>query len=189
MSERKNVKIIAFVGLSGTGKSAAAAYLGEHGMPRVSFADAIEDALKANNLDATLENETMIREKLRLDPAGDKIALEVIARLNNLVDSGQRKIVIDGLGSWATYRQLKHEFPGSITVVALTSSRHIRHRRLAMRHDQPLTQHEVNLRDYDAIETLGKGGVIAIADHFIHDNGSLEQLHTKIDDLLRDIEF
>lgn len=189
MAERKNIKIIAFVGLSGTGKSVAATYLSERGIPRISFASIIEQALSDAGLEPTLQNEQLIREKQRLSPQGDQIALEVFHQIDNLLDAGQHKIVIDGLGAWATYRQLKHEFPGSLTVVALTSSRRVRHRRLAARATHPLTSAEVDQRDYEAIETIGKGGVIAIADYFIHDDNSLEQLHTRIDALLRDIEF
>lgn len=189
MAEHKHVKIIAFVGLSGTGKSAAATYVSERGIPRVSFADVIERALHSEGLEHTLQNERVIREKWRLSPAGDKVAHEVLRQIDQLIAAGQHKIVIDGLGAWATFRQLKHEFPGSLTVVGLTATRRIRHRRVASRAEHPLTSAEVDQRDYEAIETLGKGGVIAIADHFIHDDGSLEQLHTRIDTLLRDIEF
>lgn len=189
MAEHKNVSIIAFVGLSGSGKSAASTYLGERGIPRVSFADAITHAVNEADLEPTPQNELLIREKQRLDPQGDLLAMAIMHQIDQLIDAGQHKIVIDGLGSWATYRQLKHEYPGSLIVVALTSSRRVRHRRLDTRADHPLTAAEVDIRDYDAIETLGKGGVIAIADHFIHDDGSLEQLHTQIDTLLRTIEF
>lgn len=189
MSERKNTKIIAFVGLSGTGKSAAAEYLAERGVPQVSFGNIIMNALKEAGLDPSQENEKIIREQLRLDPAGDIVATQVISEINHLIDAGQHKIVIDGLGGWEAYRQLKHEFPGSLTVVALTAQRHIRHRRLVQRSEHPITEQEADQRDYDQIETLGKGGVIAIADYFISDSGSPEQLHTRIDELLEQIEF
>lgn len=189
MAEHKNVKIIAFVGLTGTGKSAAAKYLAERGVARVSFAGIIEKALQTEGFELTPENERLVREKQRLSPSGDKIALEALQQIDRLIAAGQHKIVIDGLGAWATYRQLKHEFPGSLTVVGLTATKRIRHRRVASRAEHPLTSAELDQRDYEAIETIGKGGVIAIADHFIHDDGSLEQLHSRIDTLLRDIEF
>jgi hypothetical protein len=52
-----------------------------------------------------------------------------------------------------------------------------------------MTAQQIDERDYDEIETLNKGGVIAIADYYLFDNGSLEQLHIQIDDLLRELEF
>ncbi len=189
MAERKNVKIIAFVGLSGTGRSAASTYVSEQGIPRVSFADIVMQALRESGLEPTPENEISVREKLRLDPAGDLVLKEIILQLDNLTDSGQRKIVLDGLGGWESYKRLKHEFPGSITVVALTAQRHLRLRRLATRAENPLTEQQANQRDYDEIETLNKGGIIAVADYYLSDNGSLENLHASVDELLRDIEF
>lgn len=189
MAERKNVKLIAFVGLSGTGKSSVAEYVSERGVPRVSFANIIANRLESEGLDQTVENERAIRDRLRLDPAGDVVASEIISEINNLIESGQHRIIIDGLGSWDTYKRLHHEFPASLTVVALTARRHIRHRRLTERAENPLTNKQVDERDYDMVENMNKGAVIAMADYFVIDNGSLEQLHSKIDELLRDIEF
>ena len=188
MSER-DLKIIAIVGLPGTGKSALAHYMGERGIPRVSFGSIISNAVAEAGLEFNLENEHTIREKMRLDPAGDLAAKEVITQVNALIESGQHKILIDGLGGWETYKQLRHEYHGDLIVVALTARRYIRHRRLAQRTELPLTSPEVDARDYDEIETLNKGGVIAIADYYLFDNGSLEQLHIQIDDLMREIEF
>lgn len=189
MVEKQNAKIIAFVGLSGTGKSAATAYVTERGIPKVSFGDIIMFALKAADLEPNQENEQTIREKLRLNPSGDKVLEQVIAETQNLINAGQHKLVIDGLGSWESYKRLKHEFPGNLIVVAFSSQRHIRLRRLASRSDNPMTEAQVNERDYDEIETLNKGGVLAMADYFLFDNGSLEQLHMQVDELLRQLEF
>lgn len=189
MAEPKNVELLAFVGLAGTGKSAVTHYLGELGIPKVSFTEVIMNALKEARLEPTLENEREIREKLRLDPAGDLVANEVITQVNKMIESGQHRIVVDGLGSWDTYKRLRHEFPGSLTVIALTARRYIRHRRLTSDTKRPMTDQQIDERDYDEIETLNKGGVIAIADYYLFDNGSLEQLHIQIDELFRQIEF
>jgi len=189
MTEQKNIELFAFVGLAGTGKSAVTHYLGELGIPKVSFTEIIMNAIKDAGLEPTLENERMIREKMRLDPSGDLVASEVVAQTRRLVESGQHRVVIDGLGSWDTYKRLRHEFPGSLTVIALTARRHIRHRRLTSNVDHPMTDQQIDERDYDEIETLNKGGVIAIADYYLFDNGSLEQLHIQIDDLFRQLEF
>jgi dephospho-CoA kinase len=185
----QNVKLIAFVGLAGTGKSAIAEYLGELGVPKVSFTDIIMNGVAQAGLEPTLENERIIREQMRLDSAGDRVATEAIEQVRRLIDGGQHRILIDGLGSWDTYKRLRHEFHGNLTVVAITARRHIRHRRLTQRPEHPMTSQQIDERDYDEIETLNKGGVIAIADYYLSDNSSLEQLHIQIDNLLRDIEF
>lgn len=189
MVEKQNAKIIAFVGLPGTGKSAATAYVTERGIPKVSFGEIIWNELKNAGLEPTQENERTLREKFRLDPSGDIMLAKVISEVQNLLDAGQHKIVIDGLGAWESYKRLRHEFPGSLIVVAFAAQRHIRLRRLASRSENPLTEQQVNERDYDEIETLNKGGVLAMADYFLFDNNSLEQLHMQVDDLLRELEF
>jgi dephospho-CoA kinase len=186
MTEKKNAKIIAFVGLPGTGKSAATIYLTEQQIPKVSFGEIVMRAVKDAGLEPTQQNEREVREKLRLDPSGDKVLEQVISEIQKLIEAGQHKVVLDGLGSWDSYKRLKHEFPGNVTVVAFTAQRYIRYRRLE---ENPLTEQLVDMRDYDEIETLNKGGVISMADFYIFDNGSMEQLHTQIDELLRQIEF
>jgi dephospho-CoA kinase len=189
MTEKQNVKIIAFVGLPGTGKSAATSYVTDRGIPKVGFGDIIMKEVVKAGLDPTQDNERTIREKLRLNPTGDQILEQVISEVQHLIDAGQHKIVVDGLGSWDSYKRLKHEFPGSLIIVAFTAQRHIRLKRLATRDENPLTEQAVNERDYDEIETLNKGGVLAMADYFLFDNGSLEQLHIQVDDLLRQLDF
>lgn len=189
MTELQYAKIITFVGMAGTGKSAATTYLTERGIPKVSFGDIIAQKMESAGLDANPENERIIREKLRLDQSGDQVLDQVISEVHNLIDAGQHRIVIDGLGVWDSYKRLKHEFPGNLLIVALTAQRHIRIRRLANRAEKPLSEPQVNARDYDEIETLNKGGVLAMADHFLFDNGSLEMLHTQIDELLRTLDF
>ena len=189
MAERKNIDIIAFVGLSGTGKSESAQYLSQQGIPRVSFASIINTAVENAQLDVTPESETVVREKLRLDPTGDIVANKVIDEINRLYESGQHKIVVDGLSSWETLKRLKHEFQGNVTVIALLARRNVRHRRLADRAVRPMTAAQADARDYEEIETLNKGGIIAVADHYIMDNSSFEQLYTQIDKLQRDLEI
>ena len=55
--------------------------------------------------------------------------------------------------------------------------------------ERPMQPHEVDQRDWSEIENLEKGGPIAIADYFIINDGSLEQLHQKIDAATHDAHF
>ena len=189
MTERENVKILAIVGLTGAGKSSVVEYLTSKGYPKVHFGSVILNALKEEGLEPTLENEKMMREKLRQQQGEDVVVQRIIAQLHHLIDAGQHHIIADGMGAWYAYRTLKHEFPGELTTVALTTPRHARHHRLTKRIDRPLTEVQADQRDYDEIERLNKGGVIAIADYFVSNEGTVDELHEKIDDLLRKINF
>ena len=57
-------KIIAIVGMCGSGKSVACDILEEKGYKKVYFGGVSMDKLKEENLSVTPENEKMMREKL-----------------------------------------------------------------------------------------------------------------------------
>ena len=84
---------------------------------------------------------------------------------------------------------MKAAFPGEMTTVALVSPKHLRHHRLNIRPMRPLTNTEANDRDWHEIEDIEKGGPIAIADHFIINDGDEQTLHTNIDVVLQRIDF
>lgn len=189
MSEQKNVKILAFVGLAGSGKSVAVDYLTEKGFPKVYFGGIILDEVKRRGLELTQENEQPIREELREKEGKDFVVKRIVQQINDLIAAGQHRIVADGLYSWTEYKVLKHEFPGELSVVAIVTPRALRHHRLAKRPVRPLTQPEADQRDWAEIENIEKGGPIAIADHYIINDGDLEKLHDQIDTELKSINF
>ena len=96
---------------------------------------------------------------------------------------------MDGLYTWSEYKFLKHEFPGQVVVIAIVTPKYLRYQRMAKRIERPMQPHEVDQRDWSEIENLEKGGPIAIADYFIINDGSLEQLHQKIDAATHDAPF
>lgn len=189
MSQHEHVKIVAFVGLPGVGKSSAVDYLTEKGYPKVYFGGVVLQALKDAGMDVTAANEKFMREKLRADEGNDVIVTRIVKQINNLIDAGQRRIIADGLYSWTEYKILKREFPGELTVVAIVAPKHLRHRRLASRPVRPLTGAEANERDWSEIENLEKGGPIAIADHTIINNKDMAHLYAQLDDELEHIKF
>lgn len=189
MTHHENVKILAFVGLAGSGKSSAVDYLTAKGFPKVYFGGVILDAMTEAGLEHTQENEKPFREALRKKEGNDFVAKRIITQLHKLVDAGQHRIIADGLYTWTEYKTLKHEFPGELIVVAIVASKHHRHHRLALRPVRPLTETEATDRDWAEIENLEKGGPIAIADHYIINDGSLDMLHEQIDTVLDAIDF
>jgi len=189
MSQHENVKIIAFVGLSGSGKSSAVDYLTEKGFPKVYFGGIVLDAMTEAGLDHTQENEKPFREELREREGKDFVVNRIIDQIHGLIAAGQHRIVADGLYTWTEYRALKKEFPGELSVVAIVAPKHLRHHRLAKRPIRPLTETEATKRDWAEIENLEKGGPIAIADHYIINDQDLDHLHAQIGAILEDINF
>ncbi|MDX2776338.1 AAA family ATPase [Streptomyces caniscabiei] len=189
MKHHENVKIIAFVGLAGSGKSTAVDYLTQKGYPKVYFGGVILEEVKKRGLELTQANEQPIREELREKEGKDFVVKRIIEQIHNLIAAGQHRIVADGLYTWTEYKALKHEFPGELIVVAVTAPRHLRHHRLTQRPVRPLTEREADQRDWAEIENLEKGGPIAIADYFISNDRNLSYLHGQIDDILKNIKF
>jgi dephospho-CoA kinase len=189
MNTTKNLKIIAFVGLAGAGKSSAVEYLTRKDYPKVSFGSVVLEAMTKVGLEHTAENEKVFREALRAREGKDFIAKSIISQINVLEKSGQHRIIADGIYSWTEYKTLKSAFPGELIVVAIIASKHLRHRRLNVRPIRPLTDNEANQRDWAEIENLEKGGPIAIADYSIVNDSDLENLHDQIDQILDHTDF
>jgi dephospho-CoA kinase len=189
MTERPNVKIVAFVGLAGSGKSSAVEYLTEKGYPKVYFGGVIYKAMAEEGIEVTWESQQKFREEIREREGKDFVVKRVIKETHDLIAAGQHHIVLDGVYSWSEYRILKHEFPGEMTVIAIVTPKHLRYQRMAKRPERPMTNEEVDERDWTEIENLEKGGPIAIADYFVHNDKDLDSLHEQLDEVLRQCKF
>lgn len=189
MSKPENLKIVAFVGLTGSGKSSAVEYLTERGYPKVYFGGIVLDEVKNRGLELTQENEQPIREELRETEGKDFVVKRIISQIHGLVGAGQHRIVADGLYTWTEYKALKHEFPGELTVIAVVTPKHLRKQRMAHRVVRPLNPEQVDQRDWAEIENIEKGGPIAIADYFIHNDKDLDSLHQQLENVLTDVDF
>lgn len=189
MREHENLHIIAFVGLPGAGISTAVDYLKGKQIASVYFGGVVLDAMKQSGIEDTPENEQIFRESFREKEGKDVIVKKIIPQIHNLANAGQHRIVADGLYTWTEYKAMKHEFPGQVTVIAVTAPRSLRHRRLTTRDHRPLTEMQAEERDWSEIENLEKGGPIALADYTISNDSGREQFLSRIDQLLLQIDF
>ncbi len=184
-----HAKIIALVGLAGSGKSSAVEYLTKKGFPKVYFGGVIYKAMEEAGIEPTWDNQQKFREEIRQREGKDFVIKRVIKNIRDLINAGQNKIVLDGLYTWSEYKILKHEFPGQVVVIAIVTPKHLRYQRMMKRLERPMQPREVDQRDWSEIENLEKGGPIAIADYFVINDGNLDQLHQKIDAVTRDAHF
>lgn len=189
MTYHENVKILAFVGLAGSGKTTAVEYLTEKGFPKVYFGGIVLDAMTKAGLEHTQENEKPFREELREKEGKDFVVNRIVQQINGLIDAGQHRIIADGLYTWTEYKVLKHEFPGELSVVSIVTPKKLRHHRLNIRPERPLTDKESDDRDWAEIENLEKGGPIAIADHYVINDSGIEKLHQDIDAIIDELKF
>lgn len=189
MTQHENLKVLAFVGLAGSGKSTAVDFFTKKGYPKVYFGGVVLDAMKKAGVEITAENEKAFREELRAKYGKDVIANRIVEQIEELAGAGQHRIIADGVYSWTEYKVLKKAFPGELILVAVVAPRHLRYHRLSQRPVRPLTGTEAYARDQAEIENLEKGGPIAIADHFIGNNGSVEEFDEKLEALAKELEF
>ncbi len=189
MTEKQSAKILAFVGLAGSGKSSAVDYLTQKGYPKIYFGGIIYKAMEEAGIEVTWESQRQFREEIRAREGNDFVVKRAVAEARKLIEAGQRHIILDGLYTWSEYKILKHEFPGEMDVIAIVTPKHLRKMRMAKRPERPMTSQEVDERDWTEIENLEKGGPIAIADYFIHNNGTLDELHHELAQVLEEIKF
>ena len=190
MSEKtSDVKIIAFVGMCGSGKSTAIEVLTKQNIPKVYFGGVILNAIKEAGLEITPENEKRFREESRQKEGKDFIVNRVVKDTKSLIEAGQKRVVLDGLYSWTEYKILRKEFQHELTVVAIIAPKLVRRKRLANRKERPFTMQESAERDKTEIENLEKGGPIAIADYYIDNSGTIEELQQNVKKLLEQIDF
>lgn len=189
MYHTENLKIIAVVGLTGSGKSTAIKYLTEKGYPKVYFGGVIYSEMTKRGIEITPESQAVFRKKIREEQGNDFVVKRIINEIQDLARAGQHRIVADGVYSWTEYKALKHAFPGELTTIAIVSPRHLRHHRLTLRPDRPFTEIEATDRDWDEIENLEKGGPIAMADYTVLNEKEPEDLFQVLDTILEKIEF
>ena len=187
----KDVKILAIVGMSGSGKSVVVDHLTNLGFPKVYFGGMIYKEMQKRGIERTTdgESEKHFREMIRETEGKDWVVRQVIEEAKSLISAGQKRIVLDGLYTWTEYKILKKEFPGQMTVLSVVVDKTIRHKRVAKRPERPFNAEEIQERDRSEIENLEKGGPIAMADYYLLNNASVEELEKEVDAVLKKIDF
>lgn len=189
MTEHENLKIIALVGLTGSGKSTAVEHFTDKGYPKVYFGGVILNAMSEAGLEHTKDNEQKFREDFREKNGKDAVALTIVNQIRHLANAGQHRVIADGLYTWTEYKVLKKAFPSELTLIAVVTPKHLRYNRLAERPIRPLTASEAHERDVAEIENLEKGGPIAIADHYVINDGTEQEFYAKLDEAAATVHF
>lgn len=187
----KDVKVLAIVGMSGSGKSVVVDHLTNLGFPKVYFGGMIYKEMQRRGIERTPdgESEKHFREMIRETEGKDWVVRQVIDEAKSLISAGQKRIVLDGLYTWTEYKILKKEFPGQMSVLAVVVDKSVRHKRVSKRPERPFNAEEIQERDRSEIENLEKGGPIAMADYYLLNNSSVEDLEAGVDEVLKKIDF
>ena len=103
------MRIVAIVGMPGSGKSVLADYLRTHGLPIMRFGEIVINEVKRRGLPVTPDNERLVREELRRQHGMDVCATFALPRIRALLATHQT-LVIDGLYSLSEYTTLRRAF-------------------------------------------------------------------------------
>ena len=178
-------KIIAIVGMCGSGKSVASEYLeNELRYKKVYFGGVTMKKLQEANLEVNPENEKMMREKLRKDLGMGAYAKVLLPEIKELAK--ENNVVLDGLYSWTEYKILTEEIP-ELKLISIVADKNIRYERLTQREIRPLTNEEAKKRDLSEIENIEKAPPIAYADYYIFNNSTLEEYINRLNEILEEV--
>jgi dephospho-CoA kinase len=167
-------KIVALVGMCGTGKSVVADFFEKRGYQAIYFGAVTIEEVKKRELPVNEQNEKQVREELRATYGMGAYAILNLPKIEEALL--RNNVIIDGLYSWSEYKILKEKFGDDLFVISIASPLKDRYERLRTRKVRPLTNEEARSRDYAEIENLEKGGPIAMADYTIMNDGKVEDL-------------
>ena len=76
-----------------------------------------------------------------------------------------------------------------MTFIAIVVDKKLRYDRVSKRPGRSFDGAAIRERDRSEIENLEKGGPIVAADYYILNNGSVEDVEKRTDEILKEIEF
>ena len=177
-------KLIAVVGMAGSGKSIATDYLKEHGWNKIYLGGAVYDRMRKEGIEITPESQKEFRENIRKQYGMAAVAVLLEEEITESVKT--QDTVLDGLYSWDEYLFLKEKFP-ELKLICVVCDKELRYERINVRPDRPFNREEIIIRDTSEIENLAKGGPIAYADYYIFNNGSLKDYEARLLEILEQI--
>ena len=175
-------KVVAIVGMNGSGKSEVTRVFKQKGYISIRFGDITDKELARRGLPLNEGNERKVREQLRAEHSMAAYAIMNLPEIDAALQKSN--VVVDGLYSWDEYKTLKEHYGNNLIVIAVYASPRTRQQRLPQREIRPLNPEESSTRDYNEIEHLQKGGPIAIADFTLINEGiPIEKLQKEIEQL------
>ncbi len=172
-------KIIAVIGMCGSGKSEAVRFFEKNGFEKVYFGQVVINEIKNRNMEINEINERKVREGLRREFGMGVMAIKSVDIIKNLFSNG-RNVVIESLYSWEEYLILKKEFNSAFKLLTIYTTKSIRYSRLSKRDFRPLSFSEAESRDLSEIENLNKAGPIAFTDYLVINDTTIEDLYLKL---------
>lgn len=159
------MKVIAFAGMPGAGKSVASGVARGLGITVLRLGDLTDEELKKQGLGRNEANERRVREGLRKEHGMDVYAKRVTEKADK--HANERVVVLDGVRSYDEYKFLKGKYEDSFVLASILAAPKTRHQRLGVRKVRSLTEDECVSRDEAELRNLDHGSTIAMGGYYI----------------------
>lgn len=171
-------KIIAVIGMCGSGKTEAVKFFEENGYEKVYFGEVVMDEMEKLGLDINEHNERATRERLRDEFGMGVMAIKSIEKIDKLIVKSN--VVIESLYSWEEFKIVKQKYRDDFKLLCIYTTKELRYKRLGDRAIRPLSIIQAESRDISELENLDKGGPIAYADYTIMNDGTPDDLKKQL---------
>ena len=180
-------KLIAVVGMSGSGKSIVTEYLEKNNWKKIYFGGITYKLMEEEGIERTEDgkSEKEFRENLRKKHGPACYAILSEKEIKEALKEGN--VVIDGLYSWSEYKYLIEKFP-NLKLICVVIDKKLRYDRVAIRPDRPFKEEDIIYRDLSEIENIEKGGPIAYADYYILNNYTIDDEIKRLEEILEGID-
>lgn len=178
----RSMRVVATTGMPGSGKSLAIDVAEQLGYEVVSMGDLVRQETRERGLPAEAESFAKVASEVRAKHGKGAWARPTVDRVEQLEAEG---VLVDGLRNLEELDILREELEAEVSVVAILASPDTRYARMLERERAEDAEDAEGLRERDLRELgYGLGGVIAMADTYVHNEGEMEQARTALRDVL-----
>lgn len=179
-------KVIALVGMPGSGKGTCTDYLHEtYGWPLIHFGNMVYEEVQRRGRH-NVHDEAYVREDMRKVDGPAVLAKHVARKIDEFFAAENTTVVLDGLYSWSEFKFLEEKYGQDLLVIATTAPKSVRRQRVLSRKDshRKYTLDQLITREIAELENLEKGAPIAYADYTIANTGTQEKLLQDLKNIL-----
>ena len=178
------MRVVAIVGLPGSGKSEAATVAREAGLPVITMGDVIRSVATDRGLAVTESNLGHVATTLREEQGKAAVAEASLPMIEEAVETSDT-VLVDGIRGIAEVEFFIDRFGEDLTLVAIDVPFATRLERIRDRGRDPTAEERADLKKRDKRELgYGMGEAIEQADITIENSGDLATFRDRIRELL-----
>lgn len=181
------MRVVAFTGMPGSGKSEAVAVAQARGTPVVVMGDLVREEVARRGAGSEDASVGRVATQVRQADGMDAWAARTVERIQ-AEHADEELVVVDGVRNWEEVERFRRELGDDFHLVAITSGPEERLDRLTRRgrQDDPADDAEARVRDEREMG-WGIARAIAMADSTLTNEGSLGEFKGRVARFLDDV--